>query len=80
MASTDFLKCNLDGACKDNPGPSSIAFYIRDIVVDFRYAGTKLIEDGTTLEAKVIALRCGLEYCIEYNFLPVMLKPNSLAL
>lgn len=54
-------KCNLDGASKENPGPSSGAFCVRDGEGNLVYAECRRMEDGSNLMAEMTTLRFGLE-------------------
>lgn len=40
----------------------------------------QLIENGTILEAEVLAQRCALEYCVKHNFLYIIVETYSVAL
>ncbi|KAH0670595.1 hypothetical protein KY285_010952 [Solanum tuberosum] len=72
-------KCNLDGASKGNPGPSSRAYCIRDVEGNFVYAEVKRIEDNNNLKAEIKAITMGLEYCRTKEIFPVILETGSLA-
>lgn len=71
-------KCNSDGASKGNPGPSSGGFCIRNWEGKFIYAATQELGVKTSLEAEVIALKMGLQFCVSNNLLPVILETDSL--
>ncbi|KAM3235236.1 hypothetical protein P3L10_015272 [Capsicum annuum] len=73
------FKCNSDGASKGNPGPISSAFCIRDDQGNFEFAECRKIGVATNLMAEVIALRIGLQYCIDHNLFPLILETDSLA-
>lgn len=64
------LKCNSDGAFKGNSRPSSGAFCMRNGEGNFVYSEVRRLFDGSNLVAEVVALRLGLEHCVEHNFLP----------
>ncbi|KAH0755906.1 hypothetical protein KY290_026176 [Solanum tuberosum] len=74
------FKCNSDGASKGNPSPSSGAFCIRNGEGNLFYAEVGRLFDGSNLVAEVVALRLGLEYCVQHNLLPVTLETDSLSL
>ncbi|KAK4711125.1 hypothetical protein R3W88_005638 [Solanum pinnatisectum] len=63
-------KCNSDGASNGNPGPSSGGFCIRNWEGEFIYAATQELGVKTSLEAEVIALKRGLQFCVSNNLLP----------
>ncbi|KAH0729954.1 hypothetical protein KY289_001142 [Solanum tuberosum] len=66
-----------DEASKGNPRPSASAFCIRNDAGEFIFAEAKNLESATSLEAEVVALRSGLEFCILNNLLPVILETDS---
>lgn len=72
-----FYKYNLDeeynGNCDPNPG----AFCIRDYLGMLVYDEERRLDDNSNLVAEVLALEMGLEYCINYNFLPLSLESDS---
>lgn len=74
------FKCNVDGASKGNPGPSSGPFCTRNREGNLIYAEDTRLFDGTNLVAEVVALRLGLEFCVQHNLLPVILEIDSLSL
>lgn len=51
-----WIKCNTNGASKENPGPSSYGFCLRDTRGDLIYA--EAVECGvmSNMEAEVIAI------------------------
>lgn len=71
-----FFKCNSDGASKENPDPSSGDFCIKNKEGDFVYVEVRRLFIRTNQATKVVALRLGLEHCVEHNILPVMLETN----
>ncbi|KAH0776320.1 hypothetical protein KY290_007731 [Solanum tuberosum] len=74
------FKCNSNGASKGNPGPSSGVFCIGNGEGNLIYAEVRRLFDGTNLVAEVVALRLGLEYCVQHNLLLVTLETDSLSL
>ncbi|XP_049352605.1 uncharacterized protein LOC125817063 [Solanum verrucosum] len=74
------FKCNFDGASKGNPDPSSGPFCIRNREGNLIYAEVRRLFDGINLVAEVVALRLGLEFCVQHNLLPVILEIDSLSL
>lgn len=74
------FKCNSNGAAKGNPGPRSSLFCIRNKEGDLIYAESRRIADSSNLIAEAVALKLGLEYCVEHNLIPLILKTESLAL
>lgn len=73
-------KCKSDGAVKGNPGPSSITFCIRNHQGDLIVAETRRIIGTTNLIAEIVVLRLGLEHCVKWHLLPVILETNSLSI
>ncbi|XP_059295610.1 uncharacterized protein LOC132048947 [Lycium ferocissimum] len=53
-----WFKCNSDGASRGNPGPSSVAFCMRNAVGDLQFAESRRISDGSKLLAEAMALQC----------------------
>ncbi|KAK6786192.1 hypothetical protein RDI58_014717 [Solanum bulbocastanum] len=68
-----------DGACKDNSGPSSGAYCVRDAAGRFIYAKTKRLGYCTNLMVEIKAFRLGLEYCTSQNLVPLTMKTDSLS-
>lgn len=50
------LKCNIDGASKWNPGPSSYGFYIRDHGGDLVYVQAGVLGQTTNIQVKATAI------------------------
>ncbi|KAH0661693.1 hypothetical protein KY284_026624 [Solanum tuberosum] len=73
-------KCNTDGACRGNPGPSAAAFCIRNSAGDLVYAKGVKIQDSTSIVVEAIAVREGLQYYWEHEFVQVLLELDSYAL
>ncbi|KAK4726926.1 hypothetical protein R3W88_031843 [Solanum pinnatisectum] len=73
------FKCNTDGACKDNFGPSSGAYCVRAAAGRFIYAETKRLGYCTNLIAEIKAFRLGLEYCTSQNLVPLTMETYSLS-
>ncbi|XP_060177865.1 uncharacterized protein LOC132607803 [Lycium barbarum] len=63
-----------------NPGPSSVAFCIRNAVGDFQYAAARRISDGSNLIEEARALHDGLKYCATHSLLPVVLETDSMTM
>nr|XP_009766248.1 PREDICTED: uncharacterized protein LOC104217646 [Nicotiana sylvestris] len=51
-----WYKCNIDGASRGNPGPSSYAFCVRDHRGDLVYAKARYIGEATNIVAEAKAL------------------------
>ncbi|KAH0669675.1 hypothetical protein KY289_024168 [Solanum tuberosum] len=75
-----WLKCNTDGASRGNPGPSAAAFCIRNHEGELVIAKGVRIPDSTDLVAEAIAIREGLQCCLENNFPNIIIETDSLAL
>uniref|UniRef100_M1DQE1 Nuclease n=1 Tax=Solanum tuberosum TaxID=4113 RepID=M1DQE1_SOLTU len=73
-------KCNTDGASRDNPGPSTAAFCVRNVDGDLVGAKGLKIPDSTNLVTEVVAVREGLKYCWENELFNVIIESDSLAL
>ncbi|XP_060202517.1 uncharacterized protein LOC132630953 [Lycium barbarum] len=65
---------------RGNPGPSSVAFCIRNEVGDFQYAAARRISDGSNLIAEARALHEGLKYCVTHSLLPMVLETDSMTM
>ncbi|XP_070042850.1 uncharacterized protein [Nicotiana tomentosiformis] len=75
-----WYKCNTDGASKGNLRPSSLGFYVRDDEVDVAYARAVDLGVTTNVVAEAKAILQGLEYCVEHDFHPLILKTDSLVM
>lgn len=74
------MKCNIDGACRGNPGQSSYDFIKRDNRGDIIYTESQTIRDATNMEAKIIGVLKATQFCDTHNFKKMMLKIDSLTL
>ncbi|KAM3340710.1 hypothetical protein P3S68_028344 [Capsicum galapagoense] len=74
------LKCNIDGACRGNPGMSSYGFFIRDDTRNLVYARAKGLGMGTNAEAEAIAIKEALDFCYEKDFKNLIIETDSLGL
>lgn len=72
-----WLKGNIHGASKTNPGPSFIAFYTRDQQGNLLVAQDNIIRDTTNLEAKAMAIRACLIYCRRNYISQLVLESDS---
>lgn len=72
-------KCNSVGVVKGNLGPSSVVFFIRNHQGDLIFIEVRRIPDTTNLVAEIVALRLGLEHCVNHGLFPVILETNSLS-
>ncbi|XP_075086412.1 uncharacterized protein LOC107828724 [Nicotiana tabacum] len=75
-----WYKCNTDGASKGNPGPSSLGICVRDDEGDVVYSRVVNLGVKTNVVAEANAILQGLEYCVEYNFQPLILENDSLVM
>ncbi|KAH0730567.1 hypothetical protein KY290_001567 [Solanum tuberosum] len=72
-------KCNTDGASRGNPGPSSAAFCVRNHHGDIISAQGNMLPDSTNLVAEMIAIRSGLQFCLENHIPKLIVESDSLA-
>ncbi|XP_060210685.1 uncharacterized protein LOC132637641 [Lycium barbarum] len=75
-----WFKCNSYGAARGNPGPSIVAFCIRNSEGDLVHAVARRISDGSNLVAEAMALQEGFKYCVTNDLLPVILETDSMTL
>lgn len=73
-------KCNTDGSSKENPGPSSWAFCVRDYRGNFKAATTSVTPNTNSLCAEARAIERGMEFCVRNQFLPLVIETDSLAM
>ncbi|XP_060202650.1 uncharacterized protein LOC132631067 [Lycium barbarum] len=74
------FKCNSDGGSKGNPGPSSLAFCVRNSRGEFIHTSSRGIANTICLVAKAKAMHDGIAYCVQLQLLPLILKTDSLIL
>ncbi|XP_075082433.1 uncharacterized protein LOC142166835 [Nicotiana tabacum] len=75
-----WFKCNTDGASRDNPGPSSYGFFVRDHAGDLVFAKAKEIGETTNIVAEAKAIVEGLAYCVERQLHPLIMETDSLVM
>ncbi|XP_059284804.1 uncharacterized protein LOC132038098 [Lycium ferocissimum] len=80
VPASGWYKCNSDGASRGNPGPSSVAFCIRDDNGDLVYAAAQKIADGNNLVAEAVAIKQGIKYCMDHQLYPLLVETDSLAM
>ncbi|KAH0746169.1 hypothetical protein KY285_007826 [Solanum tuberosum] len=75
-----WLKCNTDSASRGNPGPSSVAFCVRNH--DGNLVGAKglQIADTSNLVAEAKAICEGLQYCFDKRFSNIIVETDSLSM
>ncbi|XP_070004753.1 uncharacterized protein [Nicotiana sylvestris] len=78
--SRGWIKVNTDGACRGNPGRSSIGFCIRDEVCDLIYAEKREISEGTNNESEAVAIVESLKMCKNLNYFQIWLQTYSMLL
>ncbi|XP_075079959.1 uncharacterized protein LOC142165266 [Nicotiana tabacum] len=78
--SRGWIKVNTDGACRGNPGRSSIGFCIRDEAGDLIYAEGREISEGTNNESEVVAIVEALKMCKNLNYCRIWLQTDSMLL
>ncbi|KAH0716808.1 hypothetical protein KY285_012839 [Solanum tuberosum] len=74
------VKCNTDGACRDNPDWNSFGFCIRDGKGDLIYAKAKGIGIATNMEAETVAILTALRECYNRKMQNVIVETDSLSL
>ncbi|PHU04979.1 hypothetical protein BC332_25801 [Capsicum chinense] len=72
-----WFKGNTDGALKENLGPRSIPFCIRDQHGNLLVAQGNKIRDTTSLEAKAMAIRACPTYCRRNSISQLILESDS---
>lgn len=72
-----WFKGNSDGASKENPGPSSIAFCIRNNKGELMVAKGQRIHNTTSLEAKALAIRECMQYCSDNSIVHIIMESDS---
>ncbi|XP_075091485.1 uncharacterized protein LOC142171695 [Nicotiana tabacum] len=75
-----WYKCNTDRASKENPGPSSTGFCVRNDKVDLLYARSIELGVTTNVVAEAKAILQGLQYCLEQTLHPLILETDSMVL
>lgn len=70
-------KCKFDGASKGNSGPSLAAFCVRNCFGDIVIVKGKRIPDSTSLVAEAVAIKEGIQFCIDRNLLPLIVETDS---
>ncbi|XP_009624555.1 uncharacterized protein [Nicotiana tomentosiformis] len=73
-----WFKCNIYGASKGNPRPSSYGFCIRDCQANLVYAKAKKIGETTNIVAEAKAIAEDMDYCVEKNLHPLIIETDSL--
>nr|XP_016484349.1 PREDICTED: uncharacterized protein LOC107804913 [Nicotiana tabacum] len=78
--SRGWIKVNTDGACRGNPGRSSIGFCIKDEAGDLIYAEGREIFEGTNNESEAVAIVEALKMCKNLNYYQIWLQTDSMLL
>ncbi|KAH0696150.1 hypothetical protein KY289_013632 [Solanum tuberosum] len=76
----NWFKCNTDGDSRGNPRPSSVAFCVRNKDGDVVGAKGFRLQDTTNIVVEAIAIMEELKYCIESDFLPLIVETDSLTM
>jgi len=79
-SSPNLLKCNTDGESKGNPGPSSVAFCIRDHSGNLVVAKGYIIQDTTNIVVEARAIRESLNYFIEHEIDNIIIETDFLVM
>uniref|UniRef100_M1DVG4 Non-LTR retroelement reverse transcriptase n=1 Tax=Solanum tuberosum TaxID=4113 RepID=M1DVG4_SOLTU len=74
------LKCNINGACRGNPGMGSCGFCLRNHTGDLVFAKAKGIWMTTNMEAEALAIYEALSYFHGNGFRQVIIETDSLCL
>ncbi|KAH0637696.1 hypothetical protein KY289_037611 [Solanum tuberosum] len=74
------LKCNVDGASKGNPGPSSYGLCRRNSQGDLIYARAAGVGNTTNIEIESLAIYESFKYCWEKQVREVIIETDSLTL
>jgi len=72
-----WLKCNTDGASRGNPGPSSVAFCVRNHDGNLVGAKDLQIPDTSNLVAEAKAICEGLQYYLDKRFSNIIPEGNE---
>lgn len=75
-----WIKVNIDGASRGNPGRSSIGFALRDAQGDIIFASGKGIQDSTNNEVEALEIKEALRYCEEQGYVNILIQTDSLLL
>uniref|UniRef100_M1CNL3 Non-LTR retroelement reverse transcriptase n=1 Tax=Solanum tuberosum TaxID=4113 RepID=M1CNL3_SOLTU len=75
-----WLKCNIDGACRGNPGERSAAFCIRDVDGNLVYVEAKRLWITNSIHAEARAIQGGIQHCIEQQRVSILIESDSLAI
>nr|XP_009769782.1 PREDICTED: uncharacterized protein LOC104220585 [Nicotiana sylvestris] len=75
-----WFKCNIDGASRGNPGPSSYGFCVRDHEGNLVFAKAKEIGEATNIVSEAKAIAEGLAYCMERHLHPLIMETDSLGM
>ena len=73
----DWYKLNSDGAVSQNC--ASIGGIIRNSEGDPVFAYQELCGEKTVFESELLAIKCGLDYCLTKGFLNVIVEADSLS-
>ncbi|XP_070037047.1 uncharacterized protein [Nicotiana tomentosiformis] len=80
MPYAGWFKCNIDGASKGNPRPSSYGFRVRNDDGNVVYAKAEEIGWSTNIVAEAKAIVEGLSYCMDRQFHPLIFEIDSLVM
>nr|XP_009790799.1 PREDICTED: uncharacterized protein LOC104238200 [Nicotiana sylvestris] len=75
-----WIKINIDGASRQNPGRSSIGYCIRNDKGDLVYAVGKEIKETTNTQAEARAILEALRYCTIHHTQQIWLETDSMLL
>ncbi|XP_060202710.1 uncharacterized protein LOC132631124 [Lycium barbarum] len=73
-----WYNCNIDGASKGNPRPSSYGFCVKDWQGNLIYAECKELGINSNVFAEARAMMKGLLYCVTQELHPLILETDSL--
>ncbi|XP_075100663.1 uncharacterized protein LOC142176572 [Nicotiana tabacum] len=75
-----WFKCNTDGASRENPGPISYGFCVRNYVGDVVFAKVEQIGNTTNMVAKARGIMEGPSYYIQMDFHPLIIETDSMVM
>uniref|UniRef100_A0A1U7XZ22 Uncharacterized protein LOC104241643 n=1 Tax=Nicotiana sylvestris TaxID=4096 RepID=A0A1U7XZ22_NICSY len=80
LPSQGWIKVNIDGASRGNPGRSSVGFVLRNEEGNVVYACGKEIQEGSNSVAEARAILEALKYCVGNGYVLIELNTDSMML
>ncbi|XP_075088423.1 uncharacterized protein LOC142170418 [Nicotiana tabacum] len=75
-----YIKVNIDGASRGNPGRSAVGFALSNKEGDLMYGCGKEIAEGTNTQAEAKAIVEALRYYVEHDYVLIDLHTDSMIL